>query len=259
MQPLANQVFTIGQIFSTSLRLWREVAKKVQVLALLEFVWIMLPYFFEPGINTRNPFAWIQHVSERWILSVIYLLVMMVFYVAVFYRTNKVLDAQPSSFMGALGVGLKKLPLLIIGFILCGLSLAVGFVLLLIPGIMMMIIFMVYFPLIIIDNLDPFTAYKRSVQIVLNHWWKTLMVVIIPMAIMVAISLFVEFITQDILVVTHPSGGEIWLANHLLKILLGAIYLPFYAVLISVLLRDLKLRYDRYSAAMNSTITTANV
>lgn len=258
MQPLANEVLTIGQIFSTSLRAWRDVVKKVQVLALLEFVWIMLPYFFEPTLNTRNPFAWVSYTSERWGLSLVYLLVMILFYVAVFHRTHRVLNNQSNSFIGALGVGVKKLPVMIAGFVLGGLSLMVGFALLLIPGIVMMVIFMVYFPMMIVDDLDPLTAYKRSFQNVLNHWWKTLVVIILPMVILLILGLIIEFFGRDILVITHPSGGEIWVLHHVLKILLGAIYFPFYAVLMNVLLHDLKLRYDRYSAAMNAIPEAAN-
>jgi hypothetical protein len=243
MLQLPTQPISIGQVFATGARLWRATVSKTWLLALLLFVWCMLPYFLEPNLNTRNPFAWTHTLTERWLVGLIYFLVMLILYTAVFAQLRRLLAGQSSSFLRALGTGVTKLSFLVAAIICTGVSLMVGFMIILIPGIIMLIVFMVYFPLIIMDDLNPISAYKRCFDLILNHWWRAFFVLLIPTAVLFIIGTIIDLFGAHVLVITHPAGhGELWLFNHLVKIILGTLYLPFYAPLVVTLINDLKLR-----------------
>jgi hypothetical protein len=254
MLQLPNQPISIGRVFASGAQLWRATVSKTWFLALLLFAWGVLPYFLEPNLNTHNPFAWANNIVEQGLAAVIYFLAALILYAAVFAQLHRLLLEKPASVIGAIGTGIRKLSYLVVALIFAGVSLAAGFLALLIPGVIMMIVFMAYFPLIIMDDLNPIAAYKRCFELMLNYWFRAFFVLMIPTAILFIVGAIIDVFGTYVLVVAHPAGhGELWLFNHVVKIILGAIYLPFYAPLVVTLINDLKLR--RAKAIANNTTT----
>jgi hypothetical protein len=240
MPQLPTQPVSIGRIFLTSLHSWPTVFKKTWLLSLLLFIWLALPFLFQPSLNTYDPFALAKQIEEKWWWAIIYLLGFMVFYVAAFYRTGKVLNQQPSSFGGALSIGLKRLWVMILAFIFCGVTLAIGYMALLIPGLVMMLIFMCYFPLIIMDNLNPITAYKDCFRLVWGNWWRTFFIIAPPTLLF---SLLTGALDVEGIKLIHSLQNQTWLIISVIEIVVSATYFTFYTILLAVLLRDLKLRH----------------
>lgn len=243
MLRFPDQPQSIYQVFGTSVDTWRSIVKKVQLPAFLMIIWVFLPYFLEPDINTFNPFIWVNKVSERWVFAVVYSLGIIILYAATFYSARLAIIGQLGSLFSALGVGVKKLWMLILALIIGGVSVMLGYMALIIPGIMLTVVFACYLPLIILDDLGPIAAYKRCFQLMGNHWWRTVVIIILPSLLFSVIGGVVDVLGIKVLVVPHPMGhGELWLFNHIVKLILSAAWLPFYVALMVTLIQDLKVR-----------------
>lgn len=243
MLQLPNEPISIGRVFATATQVWRATVSKTWVLALLLLVWTVLPYFLDPNLNTHNPVAWANTLPEKSIAAAVYFIVIIILYAAVFAQVRLLLAGQSNSFLGSLAISIANLGYLISALIFTAISLAIGFAVLIIPDIIMMVVFMAYFPLIIMDDLNPITAYKRCFELMLHHWVRAFTVLVVPSAIVFIIGTIIDLFGRHILVIAHPAGhGELWLFNHILRVVVGTLYLPFYAPLIMTLINDLKLR-----------------
>jgi hypothetical protein len=92
-------------------------------------------------------------------------------------------DARDGSFDATLGEVFSRvapfiLPLLVAGF-LAGLGIAVGFVLLIIPGLFLLTIWAVIAPVIVLEKQRPIGAFGRSRELVRGHGWTVFGIVIV--------------------------------------------------------------------------------
>lgn len=245
MSMLPTTPLSIQQVYACSIKLWPLVVKKIYGLTLLLFVCALLPYLFEPKLNTFDPFIWSKTVAESWGIALIYIFILLIIYAAAYARAQAGLLEQKCNVIMALTVGVKKLGLLLIAMILGSIILTAGYMLLLIPGIIMTLVLTFYSPIIIVDNLGPFTAIKRCWDLVTDHWWRTAAVIALPTLIYFALCVIVEIIGSKLWTYAHPAGGQIWLFSHISKLVLGMLYFPFATTLILVQLHDLKLRWQQ--------------
>jgi hypothetical protein len=73
----------------------------------------------------------------------------------------------------------RRLPRILLGWILAQLSLFVGFTLLILPGIFLLVCYLVLLPVLLFENLNPYAALVRCVHLVLPYWWKVLACIVI--------------------------------------------------------------------------------
>ena len=81
----------------------------------------------------------------------------------------------------------KKIGYYIAGSILIYIIVVVGTVLLILPGILLIVVFSVYFFAIGIDDKDPGSAISRSFELVWGNWWKSFAIYFIMYLITMAI------------------------------------------------------------------------
>ena len=92
-------------------------------------------------------------------------------------------DARDGSMDASLGevfsrVSSSIVPLLVAGF-LAGIGIAVGLVLLIVPGLFLMTIWAVIAPVIVLEKRPPFGAFGRSRELVRGHGWTVFAIVLI--------------------------------------------------------------------------------
>jgi hypothetical protein len=92
-------------------------------------------------------------------------------------------DARDGSLEAPLGevfsrVSSSIVPLLVAGF-LAGLGIALGLLLLIVPGLFLMTIWAVIAPVIVIEKRQPFGAFGRSRELVRGHGWTVFAIVLI--------------------------------------------------------------------------------
>ncbi|HLF98051.1 MAG TPA: YciC family protein, partial [Methylococcaceae bacterium] len=96
------------------------------------------------------------------------------FYGAIIYRLDNMTHQRQDTLLAALGAGLKKLPNMLFATILYTLALAIGMLLLVVPGVILGLSLSFYWIFIMVDNLGAYASLKASHKLVWGHWWRTL-------------------------------------------------------------------------------------
>jgi hypothetical protein len=88
-----------------------------------------------------------------------------------------------------LAAAARRLPAILLGWILALLSLFVGFTLLILPGIFLLVCYLVLLPVLLFEDLGAYAALVRCVQLVLPHWWKVLATIVIAVLVVLICTL----------------------------------------------------------------------
>jgi hypothetical protein len=133
--------------------------------------------------------------------------------------------------------GLKRLWSVILVSILVGLVVAVGFILLVIPGIIFLVFLSVSIPVLIVEDRRGTEAMGRSWNLVKGHFWHAFAVIVVAAVIVGIISGIIGAI-----------GGNNWAVRWIFTAIAQILTVPF-ASLVSVLLYlDLRARSESLSA-----------
>lgn len=89
---------------------------------------------------------------------------------------------------------MSKLPSLLVASIITGILIMVGFLLLVIPGIILVIMFSLVIPAIVIEQKGAFDSLGRSSKLVRNRWLNTFALLIVIGVIIGAISLIASLV-----------------------------------------------------------------
>jgi hypothetical protein len=73
--------------------------------------------------------------------------------------------------------------------ILFGLGVAIGFILLIIPGLILLVIWSVVAPVTVLERPGPFAAFGRSRELVRGHGWEVFGVIILVFLVVIALSI----------------------------------------------------------------------
>jgi Uncharacterised protein family (UPF0259) len=166
---------------------------------------------------------------------------------AIVARIDGVARGEAVSVGDALSIGINRLPAMVVSWILVGLVVGVGLVLLIIPGLILAI-WLLFGPYaVVVERLGPLQSLSYSWAIVRGHWWRTAALVTIVGIILIVIYIVLG-IVASIAVFTNPetlSTGQMpWYVQFIVGPLLSGIAGPLgYAMLLAIYY-DLKLRHE---------------
>jgi hypothetical protein len=134
--------------------------------------------------------------------------------------------------------GLKRFGSVLLVSILVGLSVAIGFILLVIPGIILLVMLSVSIPALVVENRRGTEAMKRSWELAKGQFWHVLGVILVAFIIAAIITGILAAIGSGntILGVILSTIGQIIVA-------------PFTALVTVVLYLDLRARSESLTAS----------
>jgi hypothetical protein len=118
---------------------------------------------------------------------------------------------------------------LILAGILAGIAIAVGFVLIIIPGLILLTIWAVISPSIVVEDKGVFESFGRSRELVRGHGWQVFGVIVLTFLIIVAVGIVFTLIGAAI--------GDAGLV--ILRAIGNVITAPVWALVASILFFDL--------------------
>ena len=249
--PSARQ--SIWQLYQISFKFWKVGFKEYSPLMLICAVVAALPHFFIPELNTFHLHRTFELFKYRWLFSLFYTVFVVYAFIAILYRIDMILIEKEGHIGEALFVGLKKLPVVILSFLISIIAVLLGFALFVIPGLIVAILLSMYFVLIIVDNEGLITAFNHSCDLVRNNWWRTAIILLVPSILYWVIVWLLESHTVKVWIYkSFFSGGEIWVLHNLSRIVLNIIYFPWFCALMLLQLNDLKLRNVKPSSEQDS-------
>ena len=120
-----------------------------------------------------------------------------------------------------------------IASILAGIGIAVGLVLIIIPGLFLITIWCLIVPVIVLEGVGTFDSFGRSYQLVRGNFWNVFGTLIVVFLILFVLDLVVGLIFLAL---------PIWLGAFLADVIVGTLVAPFIAVVVTLM-------YFRLSAA----------
>ena len=121
--------------------------------------------------------------------------------------------------------------------ILVGLAVGFGFLLLIIPGIIFLVLFSVSIPALVVENRRGTDAMSRSWNLAKGHFWHALGVIIVAFIIAAVISAILSAI-----------GGDNWFLAWIFSAIAQIITAPFTALVTVLLYLDLRARTEALTA-----------
>jgi hypothetical protein len=245
---------SIGGVLDDAVRLYRESFVKTLPLSIAANVAIALPSL----LLSRPPDRAIPHDLQAvlqallesisspgyWLAYLICSLAYAAIYVALIVTVNEIASGRRADLPAALRKGVERLPSMLGAFILFGLMVGVGFILLVIPGIYLWgALQLTFFPLIL-DRERVGASIGISRRLVKGHWWRATTIISVIIVMSIVLEMIVAFLAALPigLLRWQPQGGIaiVQIVNILTSSLVMA--LPVAGGL--ALYHDLRLRSD---------------
>jgi hypothetical protein len=138
---------------------------------------------------------------------------------------------RPVSFGESLKVGLARFFPVVLLALLMGLLFMLGFMLLIVPGLILITMWFVSTPACVVERTGPWTSLKRSAALTKGHRWKIFGL----MFLMIIVSLIVAGLLQVVL----PQFGSTILVM-LGTLLWGALWTAYYSIAVVMSYHDLR-------------------
>lgn len=246
MSLLHQEPQTIGKVVDSGLRLFRAGFRQVLGLSVLAAVVLAIS---DPTLSGMAGLA-------SWQSGVLYVAGILLYFACYLGITRMLADIArgetPEGMGSYVRLGLSRLGPAVVFFLLYFLAIAVGLVLLVIPGVILMGSLMLGMYIIVLEDQGGLAALKRSHQLVWGNWWRTMAIVTVAMLIYAAGAMAIGAIG-----VAVAAGGGISLGQSpeetasalvaVIVVLNAALSIVFSPLLISVMValyHDLKLRKE---------------
>jgi len=168
----------VGDLLQAAARLFRASLLKCLPLGMIALLCAQVPNIY--WVVTGHAIGlYAQHDANFDLLMLIGTTLELWFVGAMMLRQRAVALHAPIVVADELRTALRLLPGLLLGWLLATLSVIAGVLLLLVPGVFLMVCFLVLLPVILFEGLGPVTALVRSVRLVRPLWWQAFAALVI--------------------------------------------------------------------------------
>lgn len=175
----------VGEWLERAVQLFRVTLPKCLPLATLAVLcsdvpnlyWIATGHTLAQGLPTE---------ATYWVLNLIAAALALYIASAVMLQQRSIALGVAFSSGTALAAAARRLPVLLLSWVLAQLSLVVGFSLLILPGVFLLVCYLVLLPVVLFERHNPYLALVRCVLLVRAHWWKMLAALVIALVVVLA-------------------------------------------------------------------------
>ncbi|GJM06920.1 MAG: hypothetical protein DHS20C10_06540 [marine bacterium B5-7] len=159
---------------------------------------------------------------------------------SIYVMLDDLRHGRPASMLRSITQAVRKFPIIVIAFVLSAVLTALGFVALVVPGIIMLIVTQFYLPVVMTTDMRWWKAFKYSSDLVWGNWWRTACIFVAPLLVyMLLFSLITALVD-----ISHIAG----VAQHLesvhmaILMLVSTVCIPLIFSTVLTQLDDLKAR-----------------
>ena len=254
IQPAQPQ--SIGGVLDTTFQLYKaSIVRMIPLSILMSLAEApMSIYFFTQGsaASTSNPYAVFalmgsltfilvalaQGILSTWILSAGYL------------KIGAIGAGSDLGVASALQQALKRLPSLIVMWVVLIFVMILATLLLIVPVFILTVSLALCYTLAMLENRGPIEALSESHRLVWGNWWRTAAILTVGFIIIFVISMVAGLISGVLTPLLALSGGARYLllvttiVGWVVGIGMNVLLTPFYVALPISVYWDLKLRKD---------------
>lgn len=114
----------------------------------------------------------------------------------------------------------------IVAGVIAGIAIAIGFVLIIIPGLVLLTFWSLIIPAIVVEGKSAGESFGRSFDLVRGYFWRVLGIIVLTALIVVAFEIVLALVLS-------PLAD--WLKNFVSTVVAGALTAPFFALVFTVL------------------------
>lgn len=219
-----NEKLDVGRVLSRTFEMYRDQFTLLIPAALVLFVPVALINGFlnsEGGVLLSLVASALAIVATFWYQGM------------VVEAARDILDGRRDQTIGSLFSSVSPVLAPLIGAgILAGIGIAIGFVLLIVPGLFLLTIWAVLVPVIVLERTGVFPSFGRSRQLVRGHGWQVFGVLVV---------LFLLFLVIRILVAAIISGiADTFAGFALADLIVNLLTVPISGLAASVIYFELK-------------------
>jgi hypothetical protein len=186
----------VGDIMDATMRVFRATLPKCLPLAMLSILLAQLASLYELA-RGRAPDLLKTHDASFWALFALGFAAWQLLAAIIMLRQRSMVSGRVPDLSGEWRAALQRWPLLLVTAVLSGAVMALGFVLLIVPGIYAFVCFLLLRPVVLFENVDPLRALERCIHLAKPRWVKlcaaavmgTLIVAVCTLAAVAALSL----------------------------------------------------------------------
>lgn len=188
-----------------------------------------------------SPLTWCVYLAMLAIYAVVY--------GAVIHQIDAMARGHRPSMAEALGVGLKRLPVMLAVTLLFAIVVTIGMVLLVIPGIWLWGLLQLAFIAVIVDGSGVFASFSTSRELMRGNWWRANIAIFVAWVLMIVLVAVLGAIGGFILGLTGASAEaansmEGQVIQQLISAVLNVFTMSFFPCVLLAVFNDLKLRRE---------------
>jgi Membrane domain of glycerophosphoryl diester phosphodiesterase len=119
-----------------------------------------------------------------------------------------------------------QLPAIIVGGLLAGLGIALGLVLLIVPGLVLLTWWILLIPVIVLEGRSAGEAFGRSRELVRGHGWSVFGVIVLTILLVIAFNIVLGILLLPV---------SDWLQSFISNVVSGTVVTPFVALTWTIL------------------------
>ena len=178
-----------------------------------------------------------------WVLYAAGMFLTLTLWAALVLRQRAMAEAVPVSMAAELAAALRRVPALAVLTILNLVVVAVGMVLLVIPGLYLLVALWMSVPLLILEGSGPIDAMNSSWRLVRGNWWRACAILLVMIAVyFVFIILGIVIVAMAVQLERGADIAVVTATSTVFAISLGAFIGPFVAAVMLAMLGDLQAR-----------------
>jgi hypothetical protein len=243
----------LGEILSTAFDIYRNNAANLLLIVAvvvvpLSFIGALLTQAFTSAeettveilgqpVTTVEPRSFFVILLAGLIAAAIGVIIWAILEAAILRGAAQATIGDPVDIEASYRWGLRRFGSVLLIALLVGLTVAVGFLLLIIPGIIFLVFLSVTIPALVIENQRGTDAMKRSWNLVSGNFWHALAVILVA-----------AIITGIVGGIIGAIGGDNWFVRWIFQAIAQIITAPFTALVSVVLYLDLRARREALTA-----------
>lgn len=254
MFSLPTEPGSIGHTLDAGFKLYFVAFKQVLVLSILAALSVSLP--MHAMILVMPTFASEGGAPGNGLVAalVVGFIACMIFYMAIYlatlYRIGGIAQGRSQTFGNCLGVGIRKIVPMIIAALLYSLAMMGGFILFVIPGLILWVSLAFFGLCMVLENDGILESLRHSHRLVWGNWWRTAIIGTVVLIVYYVIYLAVEvpFAVADQMIFATELGALPGLGQTILSLIgdvvATVITFPLIASVMIAVYHDLKLRKE---------------
>jgi len=247
MYQLATAPRGIGQVIDSVFQLFRASFTSLVVFAFIGGLISVVPIIYmlwSGALDNPLSAGGFAMMPGYWLTILCTVPLTLIIYGAAIALCESIARGQKISIGAALGRGLSCLLTMFFATILFGIAVAVGMVLLVVPGLILMLSLFMFQPAIILDDKGVIESLKYSHGLVWGNWWRTAAVFSIAIIILYVLFLLVGVAAGLFFVAVGLDTASVFIVQAVTTLLMGFVVTPFFVSLYLEVYRDLKMRKE---------------